>query len=94
MALEVIGVGLGRTGTLSLKGAFEKLGFGPCYGRRRIAGATHHSCMRSESRTELSAIEGPNSWLVGRSAPRRRGCRNGFKFVQLANVRKQGRALR
>ena len=31
MALEVIGVGLGRTGTLSLKGAFEKLGFGPCY---------------------------------------------------------------
>jgi Sulfotransferase domain len=31
MALEVIGVGLGRTGTLSLKGALEKLGFGPCY---------------------------------------------------------------
>ncbi len=31
MALEVIGVGLGRTATLSLKGALEKLGFGPCY---------------------------------------------------------------
>ena len=31
MALNVIGVGLGRTGTLSLKLALEQLGFGPCY---------------------------------------------------------------
>lgn len=31
MALKVIGAGLGRTGTLSLKLALEKLGFGPCY---------------------------------------------------------------
>lgn len=30
MALEVIGAGLGRTGTLSLKFALEHLGFGPC----------------------------------------------------------------
>lgn len=29
--LEVIGVGYGRTGTLSLKAALERLGFGPCY---------------------------------------------------------------
>lgn len=31
MALQVIGAGLGRTGTLSLKEALEALGFGPCY---------------------------------------------------------------
>lgn len=31
MTLEIIGAGFGRTGTLSLKGALEKLGFGPCY---------------------------------------------------------------
>lgn len=31
MTLEVIGVGLGRTGTLSLKLALEALGLGPCY---------------------------------------------------------------
>ena len=31
MALLVIGAGFGRTGTLSLKNALEKLGFGPCY---------------------------------------------------------------
>lgn len=31
MALEVVGAGLGRTGTLSLKLALEHLGFGPCF---------------------------------------------------------------
>jgi sulfotransferase family protein len=29
--LKVIGAGFGRTGTLSLKAALEKLGFVPCY---------------------------------------------------------------
>jgi Sulfotransferase domain len=29
--LDVIGVGFGRTGTLSLKNALETLGFGPCH---------------------------------------------------------------
>ena len=31
MTLEVIGAGLGRTGTLTLKTALEMLGFGPCH---------------------------------------------------------------
>jgi len=31
MTLSVIGAGLGRTGTLSLKMALERLGFGPCH---------------------------------------------------------------
>ncbi len=31
MALDVIDVGLGRTGTMSLKLALEQLGFGPCH---------------------------------------------------------------
>jgi hypothetical protein len=31
MALEVIGPGFGRTGTMSFKAALEILGFGPCY---------------------------------------------------------------
>jgi hypothetical protein len=31
MSLQIIGLGMGRTGTLSLKRALEKLGFGPCY---------------------------------------------------------------
>jgi Sulfotransferase domain len=31
MALAVIGAGFGRTGTLSLREALERLGLGPCY---------------------------------------------------------------
>src|SRR4028118_1909160 len=31
MAIRVIGAGLGRTGTLSLKAALEEVGFGACY---------------------------------------------------------------
>ncbi len=31
MSMSVIGAGFGRTGTLSLKGALEVLGFGPCH---------------------------------------------------------------
>jgi len=31
MALQVIGAGLGRTGTFTLKAALEELGFGPCH---------------------------------------------------------------
>lgn len=31
MALEVVGAGWGRTGTLSTKVALDRLGFGPCY---------------------------------------------------------------
>ena len=31
MSLKVVGTGMGRTGTLSLKLALEQLGFGPCH---------------------------------------------------------------
>ena len=31
MALEVIGAGLGRNATFTMKFALEHLGFGPCY---------------------------------------------------------------
>jgi hypothetical protein len=34
--MKVIGAGLGRTGTLSLKYALEELGFGPCYHMREV----------------------------------------------------------
>lgn len=38
MSLQVIGVGLHRTGTLSIKVALERLGFGPCYHGFEYAG--------------------------------------------------------
>ncbi|HEV2346260.1 MAG TPA: sulfotransferase [Actinocrinis sp.] len=36
--MEVIGVGMGRTGTLSLKLALEELGYGPCYHMKEVMG--------------------------------------------------------
>lgn len=38
MAIEIIGAGFGRTGTLSLKQALEMLGFGPCYHMIEVLG--------------------------------------------------------
>ena len=38
MALKVIGAGLGRTGTLTLKTALEMLGFGPCHHMIEVLG--------------------------------------------------------
>jgi len=42
MALEVIGAGFGRTGTMSLKVAVEVLGFGPCYHMVELFGHPEH----------------------------------------------------
>lgn len=57
MALEVIGAGLGRNATLSMKLALEKLGFGPCYHMVEVfAGARRNIPMW------LEVIEGRQDW--------------------------------
>ena len=43
MALSVIGAGFGRTGTLSLKGALETLGFNKCYHMIEVFSEPNHS---------------------------------------------------
>jgi hypothetical protein len=40
--MRVIGAGFGRTGTRSLKGALEELGFGPCYHMTELFGHPEH----------------------------------------------------
>lgn len=40
--MKVIGAGFGRTGTLSIKTALEKLGFGPCYHMTELANNPGH----------------------------------------------------
>ena len=42
MTLQVVGAGLGRTGTLSLKLALEKLLGGPCYHMAEVFGKPEH----------------------------------------------------
>jgi hypothetical protein len=57
MALAVIGAGLGRTATFSLKFALEHLGFGPCYHMSEVfAGA------RRNVPLWLDAIDGRPDW--------------------------------
>ena len=45
MALQVVGAGFGRTGTLSLKNALEMLGFGPCYHMMEVFPRPEHVAM-------------------------------------------------
>ena len=45
MALKVVGAGFGRTGTLSLKHALEKLGYGPCYHMMEVFPRPDHVAM-------------------------------------------------
>ena len=45
MALKVVGAGFGRTGTLSLKNALEKLGFGACYHMMEVFPRPEHVAM-------------------------------------------------
>ena len=57
MALQVIGAGLGRTATFSLKFALEHIGFGPCYHMSEVfAGA------RRNVPLWLDAIDGRPDW--------------------------------
>lgn len=45
MSLKVVGAGFGRTGTLSLKNALEKLGLGPCYHMAEVFPRPDHIAM-------------------------------------------------
>jgi hypothetical protein len=45
MALDIIGAGFGRTGTLSLKLALEQLGFAPCYHMVEVFGRPEHNAV-------------------------------------------------
>ncbi len=45
MALQIIGAGFGRTGTLSIKGALEDLGFSKCYHMREVFKNPQHAAL-------------------------------------------------
>ena len=59
MSLALIGAGFGRTGTLSLKGALEKIGFGPCYHMMEVFQTPAHPALWA------AAVDGkPTDWDV------------------------------
>ncbi len=49
MSLAVIGAGFGRTGTLSLKVALERLGCGPCYHMLEVSKDPSHAGLWSDA---------------------------------------------
>jgi hypothetical protein len=57
MALQVIGAGFGRTGTLSLKQALDELGLGPTYHMEEVVRRPSHvaSCSSSLSHEDVVA---------------------------------------
>ena len=57
MTLQVIGAGLGRTGTLSLKLALEHLGLGPCYHMSEMLAS-----MRRNLPLWIEAAKGSPDW--------------------------------
>ena len=57
MTLRVIGAGLGRTGTYSLKLAINQLGLGPCYHMEAVA-----QDMAANVPLWSAALEGRPDW--------------------------------
>ena len=67
MALKVIGSGMGRTGTLTLKSALETLGFGPCHHMLEVFEHTESIPLWIEAgagRADWDAIYGPYAATV------------------------------
>ena len=58
MGIDIVGVGFGRTGTLSLKHALDQLGCGPCYHMLEVAANPGHA--------ELwhAAADAPADWTA------------------------------
>lgn len=50
MVLDVVGAGFGRTGTLSIKHALERLGFDKCYHMLEVGGHPGHRALWSAAR--------------------------------------------
>lgn len=57
MTLAVVGAGIGRTGTMSLKIALEQLGFGPCHHMVEVLGN-----MSSQLPLWQGAVAGRPDW--------------------------------
>ncbi|GAA1576148.1 sulfotransferase family protein [Actinomadura kijaniata] len=55
--MDVIGAGYGRTGTLSLKAALERLGFGPCHHMSEMLRPGQLDAWRAKTRGEPVAWE-------------------------------------
>ncbi len=63
--MDVIGAGFGRTGTLSLKTALERLGGAPCYHMVEVPRQGHGPFWREAMRGKARARTGTAKGAVG-----------------------------
>ncbi len=89
MTLQVIGAGLGRTGTLSLKFALEHLGFGPCYHATEVA-ATMRRSVPLWNAVERGAPDWKAIFAGYRSTTDHPGC---YYWQQLMDVYDQAKVI-
>ncbi|MBV6808483.1 hypothetical protein KWH19_01245 [Xanthomonas campestris pv. pennamericanum] len=89
MSLEVLGVGLGRTGTLSLKFALEHLGFGPCYHATEVA-ANMRTALPLWNAAERGAADWSTIFAGYRSSTDHPGC---YYWRQLIEVYPQAKVV-
>ena len=84
---EVIGAGLGRTGTMTLKNALEMLGFGPCHHMYEV--------IQHPSRRRFgSARREANQWIGKRSSPTTAPAATGRAVPSTRNWRRDIRAAK
>ncbi len=89
MTLKVIGAGVGRTGTYSLKAALERLGFGPCYHMAEVmahlpvALPLWQDAVRGEADWEkiFAGYESGVDWPIAGFAPRLNAAYPDAKFI-------------
>ena len=65
MSLAVIGAGLGRTGTLSMKLALETLGFAPCHHMLEVTSSDSQRAIWRKSRLVVHPIGSAHSRVIG-----------------------------
>ncbi len=89
MSLQVIGAGLGRTGTLSLKFALEHLGFGSCHHATEVA-ANMRTALPLWNAAERGAADWPAIFAGYRSSTDHPGC---YYWRQLIEVYPQAKVV-
>lgn len=89
MSLQVLGAGLGRTGTLSLKFALEHLGFGPCYHATEVA-ANMRTALPLWNAAERGAADWSAIFAGYRSSTDHPGC---YYWRQLIEVYPQAKVV-
>ena len=99
MTLEIIGVGFGRTGTLSLKHALEELGFEKCHHMMEVGGNAAQTINVSANSGDIQVTQmvmnyGGSSYIYNTSAGWIRNSANGAASLDSLRINDGGQTIR